>query len=99
MWPESIQLMIRHARNQDMKGRRSEWFMQGGPERNDATRLFQAILKQIRYLELDRHKELQIAMELAVQLEERHCEVGRPEVSRWNRAFGIAEDELSVLAR
>jgi hypothetical protein len=40
MFPSSLNLVLECARHKDNEGKRSQWYMVGGEEREEATELF-----------------------------------------------------------
>lgn len=87
---------LQRAQELDAKGRRSMWYLDGGPERAQATELLREALRLCEYVYGSVHMQTAaVFMEAAEQLESRHTEKGRPENSRWNKCAKIATDELS----
>lgn len=99
-FPSSLNTVLESARLKDSQGKRSQWFMRGGEERDEATDLYRlacSICDQV--LGPNCLKYALVLKEFAEHLESRHQEKGRPENSRWNKSFAIPEDDLSSEAR
>ena len=74
--------------------------MEGGDERNAASDLFRYACRLALTIHGDESLETaKVLKEAAIHFESRHCEKGKPENSRWNRAANIPDDEKSVEAR
>lgn len=85
---------------QDNLGKRSQWNMPGGEERQEATELYRlAITLSEQILTSASQQYASVVKEFAEHLESRHQEQGKPQNSRWNKSFAIAEDNLSMEAR
>lgn len=100
VFPSSLNIVLESARLKDSQGKRSQWFMRGGEERDEATELYRlacSICDQV--LGAQSHRYALVLKEFAEHLESRHQEKGRPENSRWNKSFAIPEDDLSSEAR
>mmetsp|Transcript_10433 Transcript_10433/g.10474 ORF Transcript_10433/g.10474 Transcript_10433/m.10474 type:complete len:297 (-) Transcript_10433:106-996(-) len=98
--PTGLNLIIEYARIKDSQGKRSQWFMVGGEERQDASELYRTACAVCEQIYGNASYEYgKILKEFAEQLESRHQEKGRPENSRWNKSFAIGEDELSMESR
>jgi len=88
--------LLQRANELDFKGKRSLWYLVGGPERAQATELFREALRLCDYVYGPTHMlTAKVFLEAAEQLESRHSENGRPENSRWNKCAKIETDELS----
>lgn len=96
---EHVHTLVMQARELDAKGRRKFWYMEGGPERAEATKKLHEAVTMAEFIYGREHPHTaDVYVELAAQLESRHQEKGRPQNSRWNRAGGVARDELSEQA-
>ena len=74
--------------------------MVGTIERDYASSLYRlACMNAVLIYGTHNEKCSEILREFAIQLEERHCERGRKEYSKWNRAASIADDSFSVESR
>jgi hypothetical protein len=102
---------LKRAREKDRLGKRTKWFLPGGPERAEATELYRqaAVMAEFVFLMIislnlqiygeESKNTAKILKEFAEHLEQRHAERGRPEYSRWNKCANIPEDNLSADAR
>eukprot|EP00743_Colponemidia_sp_Colp-15_P010245 GILK01011263.1.p1 GENE.GILK01011263.1~~GILK01011263.1.p1 ORF type:complete len:1014 (+),score=191.11 GILK01011263.1:62-3103(+) len=96
----SLELALESARTLDARGKRSLWYLAGGSERTQATRLFrEAVVIAETIFGVSSIQLVDTLKEFADHLESRHQERGRPEFSRWNRCHNVDEDALSVEAR
>ena len=76
------------------------WNMIGTIERDYASNLYRlACLNAVSVYGTNNIKCAEVLREFAIQLEQRHCERGRPEYSKWNRAAAVPEDSFSIEAR
>ena len=99
-FPVSLNVVLNLARKADLIGKKSQWFMLGGPEREEATELFRLAIRIANNIFQDHEIKLAaIYKEAANQLEERHAERGKQMNSRWNKCAAIKEDLLSTEAR
>lgn len=74
--------------------------MTGGDERVAADNLFRYACRIALLIHGEESLETaKVLMEAAKHFESRHCENGKPENSRWNRAASIPDDEQSIEAR
>eukprot|EP01017_Pseudomicrothorax_dubius_P043460 TRINITY_DN7240_c0_g1_i3.p2 TRINITY_DN7240_c0_g1~~TRINITY_DN7240_c0_g1_i3.p2 ORF type:complete len:242 (+),score=73.26 TRINITY_DN7240_c0_g1_i3:914-1639(+) len=81
-------------------GKRSQWYMEGGPERALATDMFRTATIMIEQVfSAESAEAARVFKEFAEHLEERHQERGKPHYSLWNRSYFVQENELSAEAR
>merc|ERR1719161_1178587 len=81
-----LKATLQRARELDAKGKRSLWYLRGGPERVQATELYREALRLCEFVYGNGHVQCAaVYLEVAEQLESRHAEGGRPESSRWNK--------------
>lgn len=89
----TLNLLLDQARKTDNRGKKSKWYMPGGEERQEASALYRFAIRVA--LQIHGSESLEVAKvmkEVAHHFEERHCEKGRPENSRWNRCAAIPEN-------
>ena len=92
-FPFSVNMLLKMARRADARGKKSKWYMEGGPERNQATELYRVASRYaLRIYGANSLEVANLFYEFAKHVEERHEERGRPENSRWNRCASVPED-------
>lgn len=95
----SLDLMLAKARTLDRRGRRSQWNIRSGPERQRATEHFdKAVRIAIAVYEKDSLQYAHVALEYAKHLESMHEEGGNPLNSKWNRAAQVPPSDYSESA-
>jgi len=96
----SVDFLLTRAREKDQMGKRTKWFLIGGPERKEATEFYRKAAVISEYIYGEASKECGDAYkEFAAHLESRHAEKGKMEYSQWNKCANVPEDELSLESR
>ena len=73
VFPSSLNITLEAAKLKDSQGKRSQWFMRGGPERDEATELYRlaaSICEQV--LSTRSLRYARVLKEFAEHLESRH---------------------------
>jgi len=98
-YAQSLDIVLAKARTLDRQGKRSQWNIKSGPERERATEYFD---KGLRIASSIYQKEslqyAEVALEYAKHLESMHEEDGNPLNSKWNRAAQIPPSKHSESA-
>ena len=95
----SLELLIKKAQELDNKGKRSQWNLKGGTEREEATNIYNiALCLAIKIYGKQSLKYVDIALAFAQHLQSRHEEYGNPLNSKWNRSARIPPSKNSRAA-
>lgn len=99
-FPLSLSLVLKLARQIDQKGKKSQWFMLQGPEREQASKIFRMGARIARNIFGPKSVHYaDVLLEFGQHLIEVHQQNGRPENSRWNHCASVNEDPSSIEAR
>ena len=96
---QSLDLILAKARTLDRRGKRSQWNIKSGPERERATEYFdKAVRIAIAIYQKGSLSYADVALEYAKHLESMHEEGGNPLNSKWNRAAQVPPSKYSESA-
>jgi hypothetical protein len=96
----SLDLVLARARALDGQGRKAQWHLKGGPERDQATKHYDRAVRIAALLYKKTSLQYaEVALEFAKHLESIHEEQGSPLNSKWNRAAQILPSKHSELAQ
>ncbi len=96
----SVDLLLAKARTLDAKGRRTQWHIRGGPEREQATECYDRATRIAGTIyQKDSSQYADVALEFAKHLESLHEEGGNPLNSKWNHSAGIPSSRNAELAQ